>query len=190
MTAKEKLLTHAVQLFAAKGIHQTSIRDIAQAAGVNAQLVYYYFGSKTDLIKEAVAQASQETAGILDEAEALETSVEAIRSIITHFMKASEARSVANRLIGHIIMTQDELALGYVHEAIDVNARRVQSLITKGVRAGEIRNDIDVELAATAIIGLPMWYAMSIPLSARVGVRYDTADSQVADILISGLKAS
>lgn len=187
MTTKDTLLANAVQLFAAKGIHKTSIRDIAQASGVNLQLVYYYFGSKADLIRETITQASKETTAILDKAEGTDTSIESIRIIVAEFMKASESRNNANKLIGQILMTQDEQALVQVHEAISNNAMRLQKLIKKGIAAGEIRGDINVELAATAIIGLPMWYVMSMPVSTRVGVQYSMLDKYIADILLTGM---
>lgn len=189
MTTKETLLTNAIQLFATNGIHRTSIRDIAQAAGVNLQLVYYYFGSKADLIREAIAHASKETASILDEAEKARTSSESIQMIVADFMNASEPRNNANKLIGQILMMQDEQMLTHVQKAIRDNALRLQELIKKGIAAGEIRSDINVELVATAIIGLPMWYVMSMPISTRVGVRYKALDKSVADVILNGVIA-
>lgn len=43
------ILDAALKLFAEKGLHGTSIRDIASDAGENAGLIYYYFHDKDDL---------------------------------------------------------------------------------------------------------------------------------------------
>jgi AcrR family transcriptional regulator len=47
-------LTCARELFARNGIHKTSIRAVAAAAGVDPALVHYYFGTKQQLFIAAV----------------------------------------------------------------------------------------------------------------------------------------
>jgi AcrR family transcriptional regulator len=51
-SSRERLLISAEQLFADKGFDGISVRDIANAAGVNSALVGYYFGSKQGLLSE------------------------------------------------------------------------------------------------------------------------------------------
>ncbi len=46
---KERLLDAAEQLFAQRGFHGVSLRDITEAAGVDVALVGYHFGSKRAL---------------------------------------------------------------------------------------------------------------------------------------------
>jgi AcrR family transcriptional regulator len=45
-----QILTAALDLFASKGYRATTMRDIAQAAGVSLGLAYRYFSSKEDLL--------------------------------------------------------------------------------------------------------------------------------------------
>jgi len=49
--ARAKLLHHALQLFAERGLNGTSTRDIAQAAGTNVSAISYYFGDKAGLYR-------------------------------------------------------------------------------------------------------------------------------------------
>jgi len=49
MNTKDQILAVAIKLFAQKGYHSTSIRDIATAAAVNSSMVGYYFHSKENL---------------------------------------------------------------------------------------------------------------------------------------------
>lgn len=46
----ERLLAVAAEIFAEKGYHNASIRDIARAAGVSLSGLYYYFSSKEELL--------------------------------------------------------------------------------------------------------------------------------------------
>lgn len=48
-TTKEKLLDAAEKLFARRGFHGTSLRDITREAGVDLALVNYHFGGKKAL---------------------------------------------------------------------------------------------------------------------------------------------
>src|SRR6478672_12126266 len=48
---REQLLAAALDLFAEKGVRETSIRDIAQTAGITEGLIYHYFESKSALLR-------------------------------------------------------------------------------------------------------------------------------------------
>jgi AcrR family transcriptional regulator len=50
--SRAKLLTTAERLFARQGYAEISTRQIAAAAGLNAALINYYFGSKQALYRE------------------------------------------------------------------------------------------------------------------------------------------
>jgi AcrR family transcriptional regulator len=51
---RERILVSARDLFARNGIHKTSIRAVAAAAGVDAALVHHYYGTKEQLFAAAV----------------------------------------------------------------------------------------------------------------------------------------
>jgi TetR/AcrR family transcriptional regulator, repressor for neighboring sulfatase len=57
-SAREALLASAVELFAERGPASVSIRDVARHAGVNHGLVHRHFGSKDDLLTEAIEVGS------------------------------------------------------------------------------------------------------------------------------------
>ena len=46
---KERLLTAAIKLFSEHGYEQVSIRQLAQASGLNSAMISYYFGGKEKL---------------------------------------------------------------------------------------------------------------------------------------------
>jgi AcrR family transcriptional regulator len=51
---RERILVSARELFYRNGIHKTSIRAVAAAAGVDAALVHHYYGTKEQLFAAAV----------------------------------------------------------------------------------------------------------------------------------------
>ena len=52
--AREAILAAARAEFAAKGLSGARVNVIAERAGVNKQLIYYYYGSKDDLYRTAI----------------------------------------------------------------------------------------------------------------------------------------
>lgn len=54
INTEQKIIEVAKNLFAEKGFHGTSIRDICKTAGVNISLISYYFGGKDELYKVVV----------------------------------------------------------------------------------------------------------------------------------------
>ncbi|MCK9304322.1 MAG: TetR/AcrR family transcriptional regulator [Bacteroidales bacterium] len=52
--ARKKIMDSALELFALKGFHTTTISDIAEHAGISKGLMYNYFQSKEELLREIV----------------------------------------------------------------------------------------------------------------------------------------
>lgn len=57
---RQQLIKAATGLFAAHGFDGTSVKDIAEAAGVNISLVSYHFGGKEGLLKTCLEGFGQE----------------------------------------------------------------------------------------------------------------------------------
>jgi TetR/AcrR family transcriptional regulator, cholesterol catabolism regulator len=56
----EHILNVALQLFAERHYGTVSVRDIAEACGINAGLIYYYYQSKDELLRRALGHAIAE----------------------------------------------------------------------------------------------------------------------------------
>ena len=54
---REQLLESAMEIFAAQGFHETSMNDVALAAGVTKPVLYQHFESKRDLYLALIAEA-------------------------------------------------------------------------------------------------------------------------------------
>ncbi len=55
---REDILQASLHLFAEKGFHGTSMRDIARSAGITEGLIYHYFSSKRDLFRAIIEEHS------------------------------------------------------------------------------------------------------------------------------------
>lgn len=53
-STKEKIMDAAEQIFAEKGFDGARVDQIAKKAGINKAMLYYYFGSKNNILKEII----------------------------------------------------------------------------------------------------------------------------------------
>jgi AcrR family transcriptional regulator len=97
---KDALLGAAVTVFAERGFDRTTVRDIANLAGVNQALLFRYFGSKEALFKEVMTRAGREQLASTPPERLLETALRSILSpdrsgVATHALEAF-VRSIGN----------------------------------------------------------------------------------------------
>src|SRR5258705_11319337 len=57
LPTKQRIEQAALQLFAAKGLEATGIRDIADRAGLSTSALYHYMGSKDGLLVAFLVQS-------------------------------------------------------------------------------------------------------------------------------------
>lgn len=57
-TTRRRIVTAAAELFVADGYHATTLEQVAARAGVAVQTVYFHFGNKRSVLKEAVDVAA------------------------------------------------------------------------------------------------------------------------------------
>lgn len=58
MNNREKILDHAVKLFARRGYANVGVQELAETAGVTKPTLYHYFGSKTGLLTALIEERS------------------------------------------------------------------------------------------------------------------------------------
>src|SRR3954449_955742 len=66
-TRRDQLLEIAAGLFATKGFRNTTVRDIADAAGILSGSLYHHFDSKESMVDEILSSFQEELFGQYDE---------------------------------------------------------------------------------------------------------------------------
>lgn len=152
---RDHILLTAEELFAVKGFDGTSVRDIANQAGVNLAMISYYFGSKENLLKELIEYRFRSSVAALEERsnDQVQSPWEKIEWIIDFYVD----RIVNNRRF-HSIMSQEYNTdrSEEIKELITTikmqNLERVKKIIADGQRAGVFRK-IDVEMTLATLMG-------------------------------------
>jgi AcrR family transcriptional regulator len=151
------IINIAEKLFASRGYDGTSVRDIAEEAGVNLAMISYYFGSKEKLMQ---ALFEQRTSDLITRVEDLLQ-----QETFTPFQKMAilvddYVERIVSRQQFHKIMQQEQMLKKnegintLLREVKKNNARVIEKLVVEGQKKGAFRKDVDVVLMMNTIIGI------------------------------------
>jgi AcrR family transcriptional regulator len=188
-TARDRILRAAANLYARNGFRGTSIREVAEAAGVTKPLVLYHFESKeklfSALLREAVARCRREAEETLASPG---SAAERLQGLLrAHVCQAREAPEVA--AFAYDVMTMPGmLPLGFEyrsegHEFFDIYVR----LIEEGQQRGEFR-EADPVVMAAALFGALRLYAAAV-LAGDVERIPEGLEDDLFDLLMHGVEA-
>lgn len=150
---RQEILQTAFQAFAEQGFRATSMREIADMVGLSQAGLLHHFASKEELLAEVLRlrDAEQE---VFNERITSESGIEALRYLVELAdLNARQAGLVrlytvlAGEAVGPGHPAQDY----FVNRYATVRAR-VANRLEDSRAQGRIRNDVDVEQAAAAII--------------------------------------
>jgi len=150
------IMDTALQLFADKGYHKTSIRDIAYAADVNVAMVSYYFGSKEKLFESLFAKhftfMTDQLENILYEKTS--TAFEKVEQIIDVFIDTLYSRQKFNQMMTReASVIQEGPVFNMILELKTRNRKLVERAVKSGQRAGVFRKDVNVFFLSSVMIG-------------------------------------
>lgn len=145
---RTELLAIAARCFAEKGFKNTTIRDIADAAGILSGSLYHHFDSKESMVDEIISTFQEELFGQYD---AILASDDDARTKLENAVRVSfEAIDQHHHEVA--IFQNDADYLG-AFERFDYLAERNRqsrdvwvTLLEEGVRTGVLRFDLDVTL--------------------------------------------
>jgi AcrR family transcriptional regulator len=127
---RRQLLDVALQVFAERGFHDTSMNDVAEAAGVTKPVLYQHFRSKRELFGELLADVGRELQEAITKAvTAAQTSRQMVDLGFAAYFNYVHAHHDAFVLFyGHGFAGDDEFA-GLVQQVEDTLAELVAGFI-------------------------------------------------------------
>lgn len=121
--SKQLLLEKAIELFSAKGYHQTKISDIVKAANLTQPTFYLYFQSKSALFNDLNKQFQHEIQEIFSNHISQNNAEENLRHIFAYFFEnpeltkiglyeSEQATQVKDLMLKEIITTLKQKPIG------------------------------------------------------------------------------
>lgn len=184
---RDQILAIAATLFAERGFKNTTVRDIADAAGILSGSLYHHFDSKEAIVDELLDTFQTE---LWKEYDAIEASDMTPRAKLEAVVRASF--DAIDHHHSEVAIFQNDAAhlvtferFGYLAERNEKFERLWTGLLEDGVASGELRADLDVELVyrflRDTVWVAVRWYRPGGDLSPS-----DVAD-QYLKILLEGL---
>ena len=148
VSRREELLRIAAQLFAERGFKNTTVRDIADAAGILSGSLYHHFDSKEAMVDEILSTFQESLFASYDEILASSLSPrERIEAAVRLSFEAIDQHHA------EVAIFQNEAEqLGRLERFAYLADRNEQSravwmrLLKDGVKSGALRRDLDIEL--------------------------------------------
>ena len=188
---RQRIIDAAMQLFARKGFHHTSIADLAQAAGLTKGALYHHFENKGALLY-AVLQAMREIwrEEVVRDVLKARNSLDRLIVLFENHARLIREREMFCLMLSSLVMEMDGVDEGFMAALREIYADLtlfIQRIIEKGQRTGEVRCDLDARLTALNIVG--MLEGNNIPWMLNRGqIDYGEMMRSVERILVSGLR--
>ncbi|QNL51462.1 TetR/AcrR family transcriptional regulator [Olivibacter sp. SDN3] len=151
-----QIMDIALRLFADHGYDKTSVRDIAQEAGVNVAMVSYYFGSKDKLLEALFINHFAFITSTLENIlhEKTSSAFEKVEKIIDVFIDTLYSRQLFNQLMMREASILKEGPLfEMILEMKTKNRKLVERAVKSGQRLGVFRKDVNVFFLSSVLIG-------------------------------------
>lgn len=149
-------MTEAENLFAEKGFNGTSVRDIAEKAGINLAMVSYYFGSKEKLL-EAIFDYRGEIAKLTLESIVEKpglSSLEKVYLLVDNYIDKLMLQQCFHKILAREqVMNNTDVTADLIFQMKKRNQEIISRLIQEGQKKGEFRKNIDVAMMMTTLVG-------------------------------------
>jgi len=182
-----EIIDAAADVFAEKGYHGASTKDIADRLGIRQGSLYYYFASKESALEEVCQKGVegfvQGIEAVLEIGGSVETQMKA--AVLNH-LDPLRTRPTYVRVF---LRDRHELPRES-RRKIGTASRRYEGLLEgmfrAGVECGDFRADLDCRLATLALLGMcnaaASWYAN------ESGVSLEALASNFATLILSGAR--
>ncbi len=145
---RAELLGIAAELFATKGFLATTVRDIADAAGILSGSLYHHFDSKESMVDEILRDFLEEQERVYgeivrDRDDAREALTELIRESFRALHRNKPAIAIYQNEANYLVQF-DRFA--YLRRAAQEFERTWTKVVQDGQRSGAFRSDLNVKL--------------------------------------------
>lgn len=151
-----QILTTAERLFSSKGYDGTSVRDIADEAGVNIAMISYYFGSKEKLMEALFERRSSDinlqVESLLQNDEL--TPLQKMESLVDAYIeKVMQKQPFFKIMMCEQVINKNPIIINLIHDLKKRNTDSIIRIIVDGQQKEAFKKDIDVLLLMNSLIG-------------------------------------
>jgi AcrR family transcriptional regulator len=189
---KNQILDAAAVTFAEKGFHKTTIRDIAQQAGIADGTIYNYFSSKPELLlgifermKAAIIQENMPP-----EADEQDFPTFICTSLYHPLMAVKEDNFALFRIIISEMMVNEELRTIYYKQILEPMISAVEANFGKLAKMRE-RDSEEISLIVRVISGMLLGLILEYIIGDnKLANQWERLPEIITDLLLNGLSGN
>lgn len=184
---KTQILDTAEEFFAESGYAATSIRRIADKAGVNPALVHYYFGNKKALLQKVMERALEPLGQAIA---AMKMGTEASPERIAHLLISMAAKhpNIPRLLIREVFLPGGEMQEFFTENMAPHLGGALPALLSREKSAGRMREDSDPAISALLVMAVCVFPFIARTLAEPVlGIRFDENGTELLKQQITAL---
>jgi len=189
MANLEEIIAAAAKVFQTKGYHAATVQDIADAVGILKGSLYHHVKSKEDLlyliVKEPIARIYERMAEIVA------TDLPAGEKLRRAVLAQIEAFDQHYPHLFVYLHEREEMKRGF-REQFKLSPKQYercwQQILREGVKSGEFRADLDVQVVSYGVLGMLNWLYKWYDPRGRLSAR-EVAD-QLSALALGGLAAA
>ncbi|MTI68249.1 MAG: TetR/AcrR family transcriptional regulator [Firmicutes bacterium] len=185
---RKSIIKASLKIFAKSGFHKAKMQDIANEAGIGKGTLYEYFDSKKNLFQEMIKFCINEykdsLSKALSERESVNEKLETFLVFHSKFLK-DHIDMAQSAMVNSSTMSEEmkNFIFKGKHEIFNV----VKNIIIEGKKSGELKKDLDEEIATLAIIGTINQYCGKKIFHERANLEKIDPTPPIK-ILLNGLK--
>jgi AcrR family transcriptional regulator len=146
---RAELLDIAARLFAERGLRATTVRDIADSAGILSGSLYHHFDSKESMVDEILRgfldTLFAQYRAIIAEKRGPRATLEAI--VVASFAAIDAQHAAVAIYQAEARRLAEQPRFAYIRERLTEFRRMWHDVLKAGVKDGSFRPDLDVELS-------------------------------------------
>ncbi|MBN2098526.1 MAG: TetR/AcrR family transcriptional regulator [Dehalococcoidia bacterium] len=152
-----------------RGSEHITIKEIAREISLSEGAIYRHFRNKRDILSLMVEHAEDSLLNDIDRSfkpgrtplQILETALQ------KHVSSIRQRQGVSFQVIAEVVSLGDKKLNEQASEALDAYTSRIRGLLSSGIKAGEVRKEVDPKAAALLVASMIQGLVNSWFLSNR-----------------------
>ncbi len=158
---RAQILDAAAQVFAERGFHRTTVRDVAKAAGVADGTIYNYFENKTALLLGILDRLNEAERRAIEVAQEQATDLRTFthRYFQNHLLVFANQNQDLLRVVLSEVLVNAELRERYIQQIVAPTFVVIMQQLAPLAEQGRLRNEslqLTLQLMSSMLLGLLM----------------------------------
>ena len=152
---RKQIIAALRKLIIEHGSENVTVRRIAREIGISQGAIYRHFKSKREILSFLVDYIEENLIGDVERSNQFKDAIELLENIMKNHLSAIEQRSgVSFLVIAEIISLGDKKLNKKIFNVLNRYTSLIETIISNGLKTGEIRPDTNPRIAANAFFGM------------------------------------